>query len=1192
MVGVYGDLLGFNLSSSLPEHWIYRKDIPVKDRNFLVSLLLLFSLFASPSRAAEDYTVSGVAHDSTGAVIPGALVTLRQSGTGAVLRAQADAQGSFHIPLPAEGTYQFEVKAGGFALYRTQVAVTPANPAAALDVILAVEGNTQTVQVTADALTAETTGAQWGGTLDTKTIEAVPLNGRSFTDLMAVQLGILPASSAQPNAVEMAGAGTFPPSGDLNPGNLSVSGQRETANGFVINGSNVEENFNMGAAIVPNLDSIDEFSVLTSNYDAEYGNYSGGQVVVVTKSGSNQVHGSVFEFLRNTALDARNYFASERAKFNRNQFGGTLGGPIKIDEAFFFLDYQGTRLVEGVETGLVPVPSLAERSGDVSDVANSLTGTVHGTNWATLLSKRLGYPVRPGEPYYVSSCTSSSQCVLPNAKIPLSTWSDPAQHLLADIPQPNAGPNAFTTSAQNETLRDDKGSARFDGATRWGMLSAYYFVDDYSLDNPYPAGQGGANVPGFNAVSLGRAQLFSAGLTKTLSTNVLNELHLSYMRFANVAGQPVGGVGPSLASQGFVEGPGTLGIVPLAPKIEGIENVSFNDFTLGVDVTGETQVDNTYQIADDFSRVMGRHTLKAGGGLHFDQIDINPDAVFNGSFQFEGTETGSDFADFLLGVASYYRQGDSRSFYPRNHYIGLYVQDTWRVSPDLTMNYGLRWDVLPPWYEKYNQQQTLVPGEQSVVYPGAPRGLVFPGDPGIPRTLASTKYSNVSPRVGIAYSPKFQNGLLGKLFGAAGETSVRAGYGMFYTAFEGLSAGIMSANPPYGYDYDSSAIGPPLFATPFVAAATGQSLGQPFPSPIPTYGASAAHPNITVDWSKYRPITGVPAFSPDNVSPYTQSYTLSLERHVGAKTLLSIGYVGNQAHHLLVLLSANPGNPRLCLSTPGCGPFSETGVREPFGSQFDADSYQKTIGNSNYNALEVSLRHDSGPLEFLIGYTYSKSIDQSSSLAEPVYPFAVDASGRKIDPSLSRAISAFDMTHNFVASYRYELPFVRLSRNHERLTKGWALSGIMRFSTGFPVTLFNNTDTSLLGTIPNGINNNGVDTPDWSGKSLSLHTNPRGGRAVFDTSQFSLPALGTIGKARRRFFYGPGLENLDVTLSRSLLVRENRALELRAEAFNVFNHAQFFGAASVEGNISSGSFGQAVSAMPPRLMQLALRYRF
>ena len=454
-------------------------------------------------------------------------------------------------------------------------------------------------------------------------------------------------------------------------------------------------------------------------------------------------------------------------------------------------------------------------------------------------------------------------------------------------------------------------------------------------------------------------------------------------------------------------------------------------------------MNNTWSWSDSLSHVVGRHTLKLGGSFHLDQININSNSINNGSFVFQGTETGSDFADYLLGIATTYEQGDARPFYLRNHYTGLFAQDSWQVRPNLTLSYGVRWDVLPPWSEKYNQIQTFVLGEQSRVYPNAPTGIVFPGDSGIPSTLAPTKWTNFAPRLGLAYSPNFNDGLLGKVFGGAGKSSIRAGYGIFYNAFEGLSAGIMSACAPYGYDYDSTG-GRPLFNEPFVSATTGLSNGQPFPSPIPSFGASPSNPNTSVDWAKYEPITGDPAFYYGNTSPYTESYTLSLERELATNTNLSVGYVGSQSHHLLVLTSANLGDAAACLGVsepsevmPGtatCGPFSEGGVftkangqqivaRSPFSSYFDGITYQKTIGFSNYNALEVSLRRTGRNFDLSAGYTYSKSLDDSSSLSEPVYPF---------DAGLTKAISAFDLRHNFVVNYRYQLPFTTLFRSNNR----------------------------------------------------------------------------------------------------------------------------------------------------------------
>jgi hypothetical protein len=1156
--------------------------------------LLAILLLGRPVRATNGGSVSGTVADRTGAVVVNAGVIVRDVERKVERSTTTNDAGFYAFTFLPVGRYEIVIQSPGFRDYSRAGLVVDIGSALQVDAILEVGEHADAVTVTAGATQVETATTQMGEVVTGTKITAVPLNGRSFTDLLALQSGVIPVSSAQPNAVVMSGVTSTPPSGDLNPGNMSVSGQRETSNGFRINGSDTEEDVNMGTPIIPNLDSIAEFRILTNNFDAEYGNYSGGQIFVTTKSGQNEWHGSAFEFLRNTNLDAKNYFSSDRAAFIRNQYGATLGGPINRDKIFFFADYQGTRSKEGVDTGQISVPSLNERAGDLLGVASSLRGTVDGTYWANLLSQKLGYPVHQGEPYYTAGCVNSSQCVLPNARIPVSAWATPAQRLLQYIPSPSNADGTFSTAAYDETLHDEKGAMRLDANTRWAALSAYYFVDDYTLNNPYPTGQGGANVPGFSAMTFGRAQLISLGATKTIGTTMVNEFHFSYMRDANNVGQPVGGVGPSLASQGFVDAAGNPGIYPLDPQIEGVANVALNNFTIGVDITGLRQANNTFQWIDNFSKVIGKHTVKFGGEFHYDQINVNPNTVDNGSFLFTGSETGLDFADFLLGIPSNYNQAEARSFYYRNKYIGLYGQDTWQLRPTLTLNYGLRWDVLPPWYEKYNQLQTLVLGQQSRVYPDAPTGLVFPGDAGVPRTLAPTKYDKFAPRVGLSYAPNFRDGLLHRIFGEAGQTSVRAGYGMFFTAFEGLSASIMSANPPYGYDYNSLA--PPLFATPFVTAATGQNVGQRFPLALPPLGASLAKPNTAVNWSQFSPVTGVPSFSRENVPPYAENFMLSVQRELTRETVLSVSYVGTQGHHLLVLVPANPGNPALCLSlsqpsevlpgTSTCGPFGESnvyttaagqviqGTRGPFSSQFAAVSLQKTIANSNYNALEVSLRHNQGPLELLAGYTYSKSIDQSSSLAEEDYPS---------DPSLNRALSAFDMRHNFVGSFKYNLPTRELFRSSNRWSQGWNISGVVRLSTGLPVTLYNNNDTSLLGTIPNGINNNGVDTPNFTPGSLQINTNPRNGRDAFNAALFSLPALGQLGTASRRFFYGPGIENFDLALLKDLRLNESKALQFRVEAFNAFNHAQFYGPAAVNGNISSPEFGRIVSAAAPRI---------
>jgi len=1171
----------------------------------LVILVATTVMFAGLNAwAGSNGSISGTITDSSGAVLREASVAATNLGTQVQYRVSTNAAGVYSFPELPIGQYDLRVESAGFKSYRRSGIAVNVDSKTVVDAKLEIGRRDDAVNVSADSLHVATIDTQMGEVITSPQMTAVPLNGRSYTDLLSLQAGVAPATSLTPDTQQDVGVSALAPSGDLNPGTISINGQREFSNAFIVNGSDAEEDVNAGTAIIPNLDSIAEFRILTSNFDAEYGGYSGGHINVVTKSGTNQIHGDVFEFLRNTDLDARDYFSPTRGTFDQNQFGGTLGGPIRKDKLFFFADYQGTRQTEGVPTGVIPVPSLQDRAGNLSDLASSLTGTVTGQSWANQLSKALGYTVTAGEPYYTPGCVSPSQCVLPNAVIPMSAWSAPAQHLLQYIPQPNVGSNTFSTSSSNQTLRDDKGSYRMDYNSNWGLLTGYYFLDNYNLNNPYPVAQSGASVPGFNALYLGQAQLLALGNTKTFGPNAVNEFHFSYLRDSNDLGKPIGGLGVSLASQGFVTGPGTPGIVPLDPSREGVENIVFNSYSIGTNANELKQVNNTFQWIDNYSRTEGRHTIKVGVEFHYDQVNTNPVAQFNGNFLFTGSETGSDFADFLLGIPSQYNQSQLLPFYGRNKYLGLYGQDSWRVRPNLVLNYGLRWDRIEPWYEVNNGISTFEPGKQSQVFPGAPAGILYPGDPGISRTLAPAGNLDFAPRAGLAYSPSFsQDTLLGKIFGGPGNSSLRAGFGVYYEAIEALSIGILAANAPFGITYTSPA--PPLFATPFVTASSGQFVGQPFPATLATGIASASHPNNNIDWSQYIPISGIPAYAATNRIPYVEEYMLSFQRQLGPRTVFSASYVGNQGHRLLVLVEANPGNPALCLSlsqpsqvapgSPTCGPFGESnvfttasgqvinGTRGPLGPNFGSNTYQATIGKSNYNALQVSLHHTSGRLDLAAGYTYGKSLDDSSNLGEEVNP---------INPNLSYGLSSFDIRHNFVISFNYKLPLDSLFQATNNWTQGWEISGIVHLSTGFPVTLYSYADNSLLGAEPNGINNYGIDVPDYSGGPLNLNHNPQNGRPYFDASQFTINALGTPGNVPRRFFSGPGMENYDMALLKNVRLGESKSLQLRVEAFNVFNHPQFFGPQTVDGNIGSATFGQVVSADPPRLMQLGAKFIF
>ena len=360
------------------------------------------------------------------------------------------------------------MQAPGFSGYQRNNVALDTNAAITLDVSLDVGSVAQTVSVTDNTLHVETASTQFGQVITGRQMTAVPLDGRSYTDLLSLQPGVAPQTTITSTTVQDVGATVLNPSGTLDPGTIAVNGQREFANYFSVNGADVEEDVNAGTAIMPNLDAIDEFRIITSNFDAEYGEFSGGQINVITKSGSNAFHGNVFDFLRNTDLDARNYFSPTRGVFRQNQFGGTIGGPIRHDKIFFFTDYQGTRQTQGIDTGTISVPSNADRSGNLSDSGSQLAGTVGGPYFANLLTQKLGYGVTTGESYYVPGCTTPTQCVFPNAVIPQSAWSVPAQRMLQYIPAPNTA-SGFATSSFNQTVRDDKGAVRIDAQQPLGL---------------------------------------------------------------------------------------------------------------------------------------------------------------------------------------------------------------------------------------------------------------------------------------------------------------------------------------------------------------------------------------------------------------------------------------------------------------------------------------------------------------------------------------------------------------------------------------------------------------------------------------------------------------------------------------------------------------------------------------------------
>ena len=1151
-------------------------------RKLLCALVLLVATLSA--YAAITGVISGIIADPSGASLPGVVITATNQQTGIAASATTDSKGFYSFPALAVGDYTLNVRTAGFKDFSEQNIHIDANSSLRTDVQLAIGAVTETEQVNAETLGVETTSTQLGQVIDSEKMTSVPLNGRSFTDLLALQPGVSPYKSTSEGD-------NLPASGDLNTGNQSVNGGREASNAFMINGADTNEGVGNGAAIVPNLDSLAEFRIITNNFDAEYGNFSGGQINVVTKAGTNKFHGDAFEFLRNTDLDAANYYAQgQRGEFKQNIFGGTFGGPIKRDKMFFFGDFQGTKLIQGA-TQHFQVPSNADRSGNLSDAMANLTGAVQGTGWANVLTQRLGYLVSPNEPY--SGCASTVNCVFPNAQIPQAAWDTPAAKLLQYIPQQNDG-SYFTTSAYSGTLSDYKGAGRFDSTTRFGNLFGYYFVDKFSLDNPY----GGVSAPGFPASNTGKAQMANIGLTTTTKHNAVNDFRFAYVRDVNFQNVPTGKTGISLSSLGFVSPWGaTGGIGAIFPAYESVPNIGLNNFSFGVPADTLRQYNNTFQWIDNYTKIIGAHTLQFGGSYHYDQINERNYYGENGSFGFNGQETGSDFADFLLGAPVNFIQASNQILDSRSHYVGAYAQDSWRAATGLTLNLGVRYEISTPWYDTQNKLEAIIPGVQSVLFPGAPKGYLVPGDPGVTRTLAPVRFDNVAPRIGFAYTPT-ASGFLGRITGGPGKSSIRGGYGIFYTNIQDATGFVEVGDAPYGLFYSSPV--PSEFSTPFIDRATGNNEGQRFPFQFPPTNVSKSHPDTTFNWASVEPISGSLVYDVHNALPYVQSFYLGVQRELPSQTILTVNYVGNVGRKLLTQEESNPGDAALCLQlsnpaalAPGqstCGPGLETniytlangttvnGTRTALGIDFGSNPYMVTAASSSYNSLQASLQHRDKYVEFLAGYTFSRSFDDASAQQDLT---------NVLDPALSRGLSNFDVTHNFVTSYTVPIPFdgyvAKKSLLHEFIG-GWAVSGITTFATGLPVTLSENDDQSLT-----GIN---ADLPNYTPGHLVINKDPRKGLPYFNPALFSTEALGTFGNSPRRFFHGPGLNNTDLALLKTFGITEAAKLEFRAEAFNVFNHAQFGGADGNVNNPGTGGFGYVTSAGDPRIMQVALKLLF
>ena len=969
-------------------------------------------LFGGAAWGQTTGEIRGEVKDTTGATIPGATVTATMVDTGAARTATTGQEGDFDIPELPVGTYTVTTAATGFKKFVAKDVVISIGHVAVVNALLEIGGKTDSVTVEANAVQVETTSTQLGAVMTDTAITELPLSSRNTYELLQLQPGVQ----------SQLGSDLF--YGSDNPGTVSVNGGRGRANNYMVNGGDGNDLFVNAPAIQPSPDSIEEFRVITNNFDPEYGRNSGSVVNVVTKSGTNSIHGDVYEFLRNEKLDSKGYFDPYVPDYKQNQFGVTMGGPIKKDKTFIFGSYEGNRLRQGISSGNVVLPTLANANGDFSGAlaggsssssggnSNGFAGTLTDQAFADLMAARTtpgstssssgqncgaaimsaGGPdittlPADGLPYAAvfPNNVIPSQCIDPTASALYQLYVKPFTPTGGSACDPVVGCTVSTVPVRDQ--REDQFTIRVDhNITPTQLFSAYYYFDDADRVDPFSNfQQAGANLPGFGAVFKTRDQQWNLGHTWTISPTALNEFRFVYFREGQGnLNHPVnllpsvhdscGTIIPTSEcfqdTNGLVSSNPSAGITTNIPGHEGVPDINvLGGFTIGNNFEGELpQVGNTFQWKDTFTKTAGKHTIKFGGDIHHQRFDQLLYFEINGYYQyFSGgaddvnlvvNGASNSYPDFLLGLPGAYNQGAAQHEDLRNNGIYFFGQDSYKLKPNLTLNYGLRWELNSPYVDTGNRLQTFRPGYASTEYPcqlspnnptssslistyGStdcsptgpanalfPLGLAFPGEPGVPRGLTNTNYGGFEPRLGLAWSPSWTDGWLAKLTGGPGNFSIRAGFGLFYNPIEQLVLEQFSAEPPFG---GSIFLSNSNFNLPFVPLSSDPNAG-PF-TPNVFQGIINTTPSTPTDWSQFRPMLLFGEFQPHMKSQYSEQYNLTIERQLGKAMVMRVAYVGTEAHHLLGTHDIDYGHAETCLqlnnifdgdplSGNTCGPFS------------------------------------------------------------------------------------------------------------------------------------------------------------------------------------------------------------------------------------------------------------------------------
>jgi len=1084
---------------------------------FAVCLQLICFLGVKTSFGQGNATIVGVVSDTSRAVIAGATVTITNVSTGRHGVATTDAGGRYNFTGLPVGEYRVDATQAGFKkVVQTGVNLTAAE-SLTVDLTLEIGQVTDTVEVSGAVTNLETVSSAIRSVVTHELIEDLPLNGRNALQLQTLLPGAINQTGARVSLSQEDG--------------VSVNGARGNDNNVLLDGGHNNDLYDGTPTSMPNPDALQEFSVLSSSFSAEYGRGAGSLVTAVTKSGTNAIHGSLYEYFRNDKLDARSFFGHaglvNKPTLKRNQYGTSAGGPVIKDRTFLFFSWESLREKSAVtNTGQV-LPTAAERSGDFSQSKTKPIDPLTGVRF-------------PGD-IIPASRQSKAAVSIGNLLFPL----------------PNINGNQLIFNAPASDTRDQY-VARFDHAftSNDRIYVSYFYYDTYTKAN--------AGLPVFNGFNNWTNNHLVGNYTKILSATIINSFTytLNRLAFARAAdpilpdqfpGKPPE-VAPGLRYQYF-----GVNTSPQAPQYP--YSTRLGSFSGYFSTGGNTYFDvvpTAHEIRDTVTITKGAHLIKMG--FDFALSEASRHEIFNAdgaSFDFNGSRAGNGFAEWLLGLPTSFQQYSTLRTDNQYKSVGAFIQDDWKVHPNLTLNLGLRYEPYFGIHDGHNEIIAYRPGVQSTKYPNAPLGLVVPGDPGVSSTTYDKDWNNVGPRIGFAWLP----------FGGGSKLTVRSAYGVFYNTERGYLLNETQLNQPFVLNV--SIPNPPSFENPF-ANFPG---GNPYPFTPPTTDEQR---------KAYKFILPMPIsrfFNADAATPYNQQWNFSLQRELPGEVVLTTAYVGSKGTKLWINRELNPA-----VFIPGNGPdgraLSTNGNIDSrrLNRNFQGIDEAATTGNSTYHSLQISAtRRFLRGFYILSNYTWSKALDYESldrNASLPQNPNNLRAEHGPAD---------FDRRHNFVTSFIYQFPSPWSSGIASKLTSGWSTNGIFRYLSGSPLTIVPGTDRALQG--GGGQRVNVLGNPMFaSGRSFDQQR-----AQYFNTAAFALPVLGTFGNEGRNALHGPGQYNLDLSIFKSTRVTERARAEFRLEMFNALNHANL---GNPNNTLNSSAFGRIDSVTGPRIMQLGLKVIF